>query len=277
MNQPVHEVYAIRYATVDRKARDNFLGPVGADLHEAPMQLDFYVWLIRGAEATILVDTGFSAASAAERKRQYLCPPVEALQRLGVAPGAVDHVILTHFHYDHAGNTDQFPNARFHVQDREMAFATGRHMGYPALNHFFAVADVQTLVGHVYDSRVTFHDGQGTVADGVTVHRVGGHTDGLQVVRVRTARGHVVLASDAAHYYRNKLESNPFPAIFNVGDMLEGWRAVDRLADSPDHVVPGHDPAVRELYPALELAGVDVSILHEPPRLPSLSLGQSNG
>jgi DNA-binding FadR family transcriptional regulator len=41
------------------------------------------------------------------------------------------------------------------------------------------------------------------VVPGIKVHRVGGHAAGLQVVRANTARGNVVLASDATHYYAN--------------------------------------------------------------------------
>jgi glyoxylase-like metal-dependent hydrolase (beta-lactamase superfamily II) len=79
---------------------------------------------------------------------------------------------------------------------------------------------------------------------------VGGHSDGLQFVRVHTRRGWVVLASDAIHFYANVETGNPFPIVFNVGDMMEGWARCRRLADSKDHVVPGHDPLVRARYPA---------------------------
>jgi glyoxylase-like metal-dependent hydrolase (beta-lactamase superfamily II) len=97
---------------------------------------------------------------------------------------------------------------------------------------------------------VAFHDGASNLAPGLSVHRVGGHTDGLQVVRVHTERGWVVLASDASHLYANMEQSRPFPAVYNVGDMIEGYRRVHELADSAQHVVPGHDPAVLTRYPA---------------------------
>jgi len=38
--------------------------------------------------------------------------------------------------------------------------------------------------------------------------------------------------------------------ILNVGDMVEGWRRAQALAESPAHVIPGHDPLVMERYPA---------------------------
>jgi glyoxylase-like metal-dependent hydrolase (beta-lactamase superfamily II) len=106
------------------------------------------------------------------------------------------------------------------------------------------------MVRRVYAGRVRFHDGEGEIAPGVTLHHVGGHTMGLQIVRVATRRGWVVLASDASHYYANMEQARPFPIVYNVGDMVEGWRKAHRLADSPGHVIPGHDPLVLARYPA---------------------------
>jgi glyoxylase-like metal-dependent hydrolase (beta-lactamase superfamily II) len=60
----------------------------------------------------------------------------------------------------------------------------------------------------------------------------------------------VVLASDASHYYANMEDKRPFPIVYNVGDMVEGWRRAQALADSSAHVIPGHDPLVMERYPA---------------------------
>jgi glyoxylase-like metal-dependent hydrolase (beta-lactamase superfamily II) len=45
-------------------------------------------------------------------------------------------------------------------------------------------------------------------------------------------------------------QNRPFPAVYNVGDMIEGYRRAYELADSAQHVVPGHDPAVLTRYPA---------------------------
>jgi glyoxylase-like metal-dependent hydrolase (beta-lactamase superfamily II) len=179
----------------------------------------------------------------------------------------VQDVVLTHLHYDHAGNLPRLPNARFHVQDRELDYATGRCMCHATVRHAYGVDDVVELVRNVYADRVQFHDGDDELAPGVELMLIGGHTRGLQSVRVRTARGWVVLASDASHYYRNIEERRPFPIVHNVGDMVEGWRRVEALAASAVHVVPGHDPRVLEIYePALPgLEGIAVQ-LHQPPR-----------
>ncbi len=257
------EIYAIRYATnTGRQPHQNYLTP---DIHNEGTDLDYFVWLIRGSDGDILVDTGFNDVAARERSRMLTINPADALERFGVRPDSIRDVVITHLHYDHAGNLDRFPNARFHLQDREMSYATGRCMCHGLLRHPFSVEGVTLMVRHVFSDRVVFHGGDGEVAPGVTLHHVGGHSDGLQVVRVETERGPVVLASDAAHYYGNMHRRNPFPIVYNVGDMMEGWKAVGRFAGHPDRVIPGHDPMVRDLYPRASDT-LDVVALHKSPK-----------
>ncbi|MFL9933953.1 N-acyl homoserine lactonase family protein [Paraburkholderia sp. RL18-103-BIB-C] len=242
-----YKIFAIKYAHHDRPARDNF---IGGDPHDVNMPLDYFVWAVVGNSRTFLVDTGFDAEVGAQRGRIITHSVEEGLGAIGIRPETVEDVIVTHMHYDHAGNRSLFPKARYHVQDREMAYCTGRCMCHGALNHPFNPEDVKSMVGRVFEGRVSFHDGASNIASGLSVHRVGGHTDGLQVVRVHTERGWVVLASDASHLYANMEQNRPFPAVYNVGDMIEGYRRVHELADSAQHVVPGHDPAVLTRYPA---------------------------
>jgi glyoxylase-like metal-dependent hydrolase (beta-lactamase superfamily II) len=259
----VYEIYALRYATMSpRTPHLNYLLP---DPHETTAQdLDYFVWLIRGGGRDVLVDTGFNAEEAKLRSRKLTLNPVEALARFDVNADDIRDVVVTHLHYDHAGNLDRFPNARFHLQDREMSYATGRCMCHGVLRHPFSVEHVTQMVRHVFSERVIFHSGEGEVAPGVTLHRVGGHSDGLQVVRVETARGPVVLASDASHYYANMHRRSPFPILYNLGDMYEGWDIVARLAGHPDRVIPGHDPIVTEIYPRAS-DKVDAYSLHLQP------------
>ncbi len=263
MPLPRYAVYALRYATVARQPHENF---ITADPHDGPGKMDYFVWAVVGEGEAIVVDTGFTAAAAARRRRTLLCCPTEALRKLGIDAGSVRDVILTHLHYDHAGNLDKFPAARFHLQEAEMAFATGACMCEPFLRHAFDVDDVAQMVRQVYAGRVQFHRGDAELRPGLTLHRIGGHTDGLQAVRVHTERGWIVLASDAAHYGDNLRRRSPFPIVYHVGDMLRGFDTLLSLADSDQHVIPGHDPAVMAEYPAFSDAAPDVVALHRPPR-----------
>jgi glyoxylase-like metal-dependent hydrolase (beta-lactamase superfamily II) len=106
------------------------------------------------------------------------------------------------------------------------------------------------MVRKVFAGRVTFHDGEDEIVPGVTVHRIGGHSMGLQSVRVKTGRGYVMLAADAAHLYAHLEQGRVFPITYNVAEVLEGYETLKRLATTPSHIVPGHDPLVLKRYAA---------------------------
>jgi glyoxylase-like metal-dependent hydrolase (beta-lactamase superfamily II) len=269
MSGSVYDVLALRYATHMRGAAENFLDRNDLpDLHDAGMPLDYFVWVIRNAARTIVVDTGFTPETAAVRRREILVPVPAALQAAGVAVDDVEDVIITHLHFDHAGGLGAFPKARFHIQDAEVAYATGRHMCHPRLRSAQEVEDVVTLIRRLYQGRVHFVDGDSEIFPGISVHSVPGHTPGLQCVRVQTERGAVVLASDASHLYANRELRNPYPILTSLPDMMESWTKLGALADSPEHIVPGHDPEVLRRYPSAIIPGVASALLHRPPRNP---------
>ena len=259
----IYELFAVKYATHGRTQAANFVDP--PDPHEA-MPIDYFVWAAVSVDHTFVIDMGFTEETADDRGRTFLRCPTDALGLIGVDANTVRDVIVTHFHYDHIGNFDKFPKADFHLQDREMAFATGRHMLNPAHGASMNVEDVVGMVRHLYGHRVRFHDGDAELAPGISVHHIGGHTDGLQSVRVKTKRGWVVLASDACHLYANMETRNPFPIIFDKDMVLAGYDRLRELADTPAHIVPGHDPQVLERYPAVseQLKGIAVRLDEEP-------------
>jgi len=244
-----YRVFAIRYATLVTRRAHVILG--AAD-DEGPMRLDYFVWAIVGNGRVVVVDTGCQQHVAARRGRDWLRCPTEGLRALGIDAAAVEDVIITHLHYDHAGNLALFPKARFHVQEREVQFATGRMMcnNHGSFTLAIEVDDVVDLVRATYARRVTQHDGEVEFAPGIRLHRVGGHTPGSQVVSVWTARGWVVLASDASHFYENLNSGQPFHLFVDLAAMFDGWRRVRQLASAPDNIVPGHDPLVMDIYPA---------------------------
>jgi glyoxylase-like metal-dependent hydrolase (beta-lactamase superfamily II) len=242
-----YEIHAIRYGhDAKRKRGENVLR---ADDHDAPMPMDFFVWAIVGGQQTFILDTGFDAARAATRGRDLTRPIAQGLKEIGVEPDSVKDVIISHMHWDHAGNHDLFPQARYHVQDAEMKFCTGRCMCHDFMRAPFEFDDVSAMVKKVFAGRVAFHDGSEEIAPGISLHWIGGHTEGTQVMRVRTQRGWVVLASDASHYYENFEMARPFSVVNNLAEMLEGYKTMVKLADSPRHVIPGHDPLVLTRYP----------------------------
>src|SRR5690606_25539503 len=71
-----YEIYAIKYAMRDAKRPAHF---VGGDPHDTPMPMDYFVWVVRNAERTIVVDTGFTEPMARKRGRTHLRCPTEGL------------------------------------------------------------------------------------------------------------------------------------------------------------------------------------------------------
>ena len=262
MSHPTYEIMALRYARFEDRTQGNSL--IFPDDHAAPMPLDFYVWAIRGGGRTIVLDTGFDAASAARRNRTWLRSPLDALRGVGIEPGEVKDVVLSHMHWDHAGHWEEFPQARFHLQKEEMQYCTGSCMCHEPLRRPFDVEHVVMAVRHVFRERVTFHAGTVEIAPGITLHLVGGHSGGLQIMRVPTARGWVVLASDATHFWANIRRRNPFTLLHNLERMIEGWVTCETLADGPDHIIPGHDPEVLRRFPKWD-GDPQTALLHLPP------------
>ena len=109
------EIFAIRYGHLDRTATHNFLG---GDPHDVPMPLDYYVWVIRNSDRVWLLDTGFDAATGGGRGRTLVRPVEDGLRAIDIEPASIRDVIVSHMHYDHAGNHDLFPHARYHLQSR---------------------------------------------------------------------------------------------------------------------------------------------------------------
>ena len=241
-------VYAVKYATRDARSAEHFYGH-SLDPHNSPMPMDYFVWAAVSAQHAIVIDAGFNAEVAMQRGRTHLRCPTDGLAELGIDCATVPYVIVTHLHYDHVGNLEKFPMATFVVQDDEMAFWTGRYASRAHFRSIVEVEDVIHLVRENFAGRVRFVDGSEEIVPGIAVHHVGGHAPGLQVVRVATERGNVVLASDATHFYANIETDSPFSVITDLRRMYSAFDLVRSLADSPEHVIPGHDPQVMERFP----------------------------
>ncbi len=257
------ELWAARVGRAQRAARDNFLAPGDRSGQAA---IDFIVWIARCGGHVVVIDTGFAPEAGRRRGRVLDVRPRDAARALGIGDGDVQHIVLTHLHYDHAGNIADFPGATVVIQGAELAYASGAAMRHPALSHFFEVDDVVAVVRRVFAGAVLVPDGDVELAPGLELYLVGGHTRGLQVARIRTERGWVVLASDAIHYFENLAERNPFPAIVDVERALDGYDRIARLASSADHIVPGHDPEIFRRYASAGAPGpAEIVALHQPP------------
>jgi glyoxylase-like metal-dependent hydrolase (beta-lactamase superfamily II) len=232
---------------------------------DEPIGMDYFFWVARSPAQTILIDCGFNEQSGARRGRTMLCAPGPALRRLGIAPEDVSLLILTHAHYDHIGNLDEFPAAELIMSAREYEFWTGPLADRPLFATSSEPADIDALrrardAGRLRLLRAPPAGAplapQG-VADGVRVIEVGGHTPGELVVLISDGDGEVVLASDALHYYDEMRLDRPFRVVSDLPAMYAGFELLRGLADTGSQVIAGHDPEVRQRFPGVDtgLAG----------------------
>ena len=115
-------IWAFRYARSDMP-RD-FFGGTLVNSNKGRIRNLMVYSLIHGGEAgqekPILIDTGMKGDwSPSGKTYENVEHPDTILAKVGFAPEDIEDVILTHLHFDHAGNLDRFPNARFHVQRAE--------------------------------------------------------------------------------------------------------------------------------------------------------------
>lgn len=245
------QVVAFAYASRMGVRGQHFLGH--DERSQEPHPTAYYVWLAVSDRDVVLVDAGIGPSRAASvAGLQYVGSPVDLLAAAGVAPEHIGWSVLTHLHYDHTGAVADLPAATYVVQQAEWDYWTGSWAGRITRERWlFSPDDLAHLDAAGSRGRLELLSGDAELLPGLSVHLVGGHTAGMQVVRLRTAAGHVVLASDASHFYENLADDRPAPILHCMPAVYGAFDRIATLADGADLIVPGHDPAVLERYPPL--------------------------
>jgi glyoxylase-like metal-dependent hydrolase (beta-lactamase superfamily II) len=210
--------------------------------HRHQQDAFFYSWWVQGPLGAVLIDPGFSAADAAEKDVGEFVSSPKALDAAGVKSERVEHIILTHLHWDHFGSVDAYPNATFYLQDRELRHFQGPLSRRSAYSKALPSRDeVNQVIG---DGRLKIIEGDVEIVPGVQTMLVGGHSPGLQLVVVDTESGPAVICSDAANLYRNVEEDIPPGVLADMDSALLALDRIKELAASPRHILPSHDPLV---------------------------------
>ena len=262
--QADNRVYAVSYG--HSKYRAHHIYADGDSHDRVPFEWTF--WVIRQAgrqgarqgARVILVDTGFTDRAHIARWgiKDYVSP-LERLAQLGIEPGHVTDVIVTHAHWDHIGSVGAFPQARVWIQKRELDAARTRISSARKRAGGMLRVDLQMLERIQSDNRLQVVEGNASIAPGVDVALGGGHTPGFQHVTVQTDLGPVVIAGDATYRYDNSQFHRP---IGDAADPAENRRFVTQIAAraaSPFYVVPGHDPRVMRWFPAVTEGVVEIT------------------
>jgi glyoxylase-like metal-dependent hydrolase (beta-lactamase superfamily II) len=196
------------------------------------------------------------------------------LAKLGLTPDDIDIVVLTHLHFDHAGNFNVFPNAEIVVQRVEFDAWTSvigamedtsigkRSWKLSSID----VTLIERFQAAVAAGRITLLDGDREIAPGIFCRLAqDSHTFGSQWVEVRTPDGPHVVAGDVVYWYMNI--ERMWPPGYVQGNAWNLMREFERIRDlvGPDHidrVVPGHDMEIYTRHPTWTVGENPIAEIH---------------
>jgi glyoxylase-like metal-dependent hydrolase (beta-lactamase superfamily II) len=252
-------VYTLRHGTRAARRSDVLLGLSPDDEPSASVVVDYYLWAIVLPERTIVVDTGFTAEAAARRGRTVLHDPIDLLQEtLGLAPAEITDVVLTHAHYDHIGNVRRLPCARMWMAEAERRFARETALSHRFTGHFLEADEVDALRDVEAERRLRLVATDTSMTPGVRILTAPGHTPGQLMVLVDTARGGILLASDALHFREELTLDLPFASTMDVVAGYRTFERIEALEAAGARVIPGHDSAALD---GMERLSPDVGFL----------------
>jgi glyoxylase-like metal-dependent hydrolase (beta-lactamase superfamily II) len=227
---------------------------------DAPLQMDYFFWLLRNAQEAIVIDTGFSAAAGKRRRREMTISPALALAHLGIDSAAVKRLILTHAHWDHTGNIGLFPNAQILMSRTEFAFIGSEFSRRPMLASVMEQDDNLFIQRLASQGRITLIGPEDRSIKGVVLRELPGHAPGQLAVIIERSRGDVILSSDVTHYYEELKLDRPFSILTDLVAMYRSLEILRDLASQPGAVlVPGHDPEVMRRFTAISDFAVRVA------------------
>jgi len=250
-----YEVLAVRYGARTASKSDSYLNFHVYGEPDAEFPMDYYFWVVRDGERTILFDCGFGAEAGRRRGRTLLVEPVTALRALGIDPATVTQLVVTHAHYDHIGNLQSFPAAEVVIARREFEFWTGPYAGRIQFAHSTEPDELDRLAAAAAQGRVRMVDDTLDLAPGIELVVVGGHTPGQLVAQVAVhdgagEPGAVILAADALHFYEELERDRPFFVVADLLDMYRGFDTLREMSEDPGRLlVAGHDAEVPDRFP----------------------------
>lgn len=217
-------------------------------------------YLIRHGDQTMIWDTGLPVAlkgvalsGTGDMSATVVRTLEEQLADLGIKPDDIDFVGISHFHFDHIGQLDAFPNATLLIGkgdwDLVSAPKPDPRINTAPFKHW--LKDSKPGKSDPVDGDMdVFKDGS------VTMLNMPGHTPGHHSLLVRLKnKGPVLLTGDLAHFTEN-YQGNGVPG-FNT-DRADTLASLDRFkklaANLKATVIIQHEPSDVKKLPAFPKA-----------------------
>jgi len=267
---PTYSIWVLEYAYVPNAPAG---GVVYGDFTGPPRKLPYAYILIKGPGVLAMVDVGYNHRDyGAEMAVRFGVAgwqsPATILAEAGVRPQDVGHVFLSHAHFDHAGNTDAFPNAIFYLQERELSkwvWALSLDRKFRWLLKATDPSDIMRIAELARQGRLVSVDGdREDVLPGIDLRAAHDtHTWGSQFVTIRNdgkrdSQDAWVMAGDLVYSYDNMRGDDPdSPYYVPIGlaqnDQCNLLLATDAMMQAAGgemrRVIPVHEDALALGFP----------------------------
>ena len=253
-------VTAVRYATLETTRSDAYYRYQAYGEPDGPQRLDYFFWIVRRPDETILVDTGFDPDVGRRRGRTCLIEPAVAMAQLGVSPDTVSRVVLTHLHYDHTGNLDLFPDAQLLVPARELDFWLGPLARRAQFAHAVEASELGQVLAAVDAGRVRRLEGarrspKACARSSSAATRRGRSRSASTRRRAGSCSPQTPCTSTRSSSATGRSASSPtWPRCTRATTRCASWPAPGA------HLVPGHDAEVMTRYPRVEGPAADFAV-----------------
>ncbi|MFH0785137.1 MAG: N-acyl homoserine lactonase family protein [Pseudomonadota bacterium] len=246
--KPTYKIFNLKYAGPFTSSKAMLVYMTG---WEEKAQRNYYFWVIQGEGKTVVFDCGVRPQLAIERNLAGYVSPEEMLSRIGVEADEVEHLVLSHCHFDHIGGIAMFPKAKVYVQRSEFDFWVYDQIA--ERRPFAMVADpvaIRQLGDLKGNNRLVLIGGDVEILPGVELLLTPGHTPGLQSMVVNTEKGAVILASDCAHVQESFSMDMPSGLITDMPAWLSSYSKLkNRVNGDLSLLYPGHDVTLLENFP----------------------------
>lgn len=266
-----YSIWVMEYAYVLEQPTSLFV--YGAH-NQGHRKMPYGYIVIKGAGRTSMIDVGYNhAAYGAVLATSYGVdkwePPRTVLAECGVAPEDVSNIFITHAHFDHMGNLEEFPNATVFIQERELSkwvWAMSLERRFRWLMLGIDPADILRIVDLARQGRlVCVHGDRENVLPGIDLHAAfDTHTWGSMYVTVRndlaaSSSDAWVFAGDLVYAQENMRGTDPsdpqyIPVGLATGSqfslLMTTEEMIGRAGGDLRRVIPVHEERLKDLFPS---------------------------
>jgi glyoxylase-like metal-dependent hydrolase (beta-lactamase superfamily II) len=278
-----YSIWVMEYAYVREQATSLFV--YGAH-NQGHRKMPYGYVVIKGRGQTAMVDVGYNHAAYGEVLAtsygvENWQPPRTVLGECGLTPGDISTVFITHAHFDHMGNIEDFPNATFYIQERELSkwvWAMSLERRFRWLMLGIDPADIMRTVDLARQGRLVAVDGdRENVLPGIDLRAAfDTHTWGSMYVTVRNdlapnSADVWVFAGDLVYCHENLRGADPadpqyVPVGLATGSQFTLLMTAEKMVQQADgdytRVVPVHEERLRDLFPSrITKAGLRITEL----------------